>query len=224
MTAIRRTRRPARLLAAAVLAVGAVLLSACASGTTVSSTPGLNGSTGWHGTPVPHGYPLPADRFTDTHLKSVTLADEATTPVTLVFFGYTHCPDICNVVLANIAAALRESRPAVRAKVHMVFVSTDPQRDTPPVMREYLDRFDHSFEGLVAPVDTVAKAARSLYISYEKPDGTLSGNYTVQHGTYTTGFVHGKAAVVWSDVTTVADLRSDLARLAAASAQSGSRG
>jgi hypothetical protein len=73
-------------------------------------------------------------------------------------------------------------------------------------------------------VDTVAKAARSLYISYEKPDGTQSGNYTVQHGTYTTGFVHGKAAVVWSDVTTVADLRSDLARLAAASAKPGSPG
>jgi protein SCO1/2 len=227
MTAGRGSRPPARLLAGAAIAVGVMLLSACASGTTVSSTPGLNGTTGWHGTPVPHGYPLPADRFTDTHQKSVTLAGEATTPVTLVFFGYTHCPDICNVVLANIAAALRESRPAVRAKIHMVFVSTDPQRDTPPVMREYLDRFNRSFEGLVAPVDTVAKAARSLYISYEKPNGTLSGNYTVQHGTYTTGFVHGKAAVVWSDVTTVADLHADLARLAglaAASAQSGSRG
>jgi protein SCO1/2 len=227
MTAARRSHRAARLLAGVLIAVGAMLLSACASGTTASSTPGLNGTTGWHGTPVPRGYPLPAERFTDTHQKSVTLAGEATTPITLVFFGYTHCPDICNVVLANIAAALRESRPAVRAKIHMVFVSTDPQRDTPPVMREYLDRFNHSFEGLVAPVDTVAKAARSLYISYEKPDGTLSGNYTVQHGTYTTGFVHGKAAVVWSDVTTVADLRSDLARLtglAASSAQSGSPG
>jgi protein SCO1/2 len=224
MTAVRG---PAGLLAATTFAICAVLLSACASGTTVSSTPGLNGSTGWHGTPVPHGYPLPADRFTDTHRGTVTLAGEATTPVTLVFFGYTHCPDICNVVLANIAAALRDSRPAVRAKVHMVFVSTDPQRDTPAVMREYLDRFDRSFEGLEAPVDTVAKAARSLFISYEKPDGTQSGNYTVEHGTYTTGFVHGKAAVVWSDVTTVADLRADLARLveaAAASAQSGSSG
>jgi protein SCO1/2 len=219
--------RSARLVAAVAVAACAVLLSACASGTAVSSTPGLNGSTGWHGTPVPHGYPLPADRFTDTHRASVTLAGEARTPVTLVFFGYTHCPDICNVVLANIAAALRESRPAVRAKTRMLFVSTDPQRDTPAVMREYLDRFDSSFEGLVAPVDTVAKAARSLYISYEKPDGTQSGNYTVQHGTYTTAFVHGRAAVIWSDVTTVADLRADLARLAgpaAASARPGSPG
>lgn len=224
MTATRACGGRARLLAGALIAVAALLLTGCAGGTTVSSTPGLNGTTGWHGTPVPHGYPLPADRFTDTDRASVTLAGEATTPVTLVFFGYTHCPDICNVVLANIAAALRESRPAVRAKVHMVFVSTDPQRDTPAVMREYLDRFDHSFEGLVAPVDTVAKAARSLYISYEKPDGTQSGNYTVQHGTYTTGFVHGRAAVVWSDVTTVADLRSDLARLAALAAGGASSG
>ena len=207
------TRR-GRWLPALVLTLAAALLAGCSGGTTMSSTPGPQGSTGWHGTPVPHGYRLPADGFTDTSGAQVTLAAEASRPVTLVFFGYTHCPDICNVVLANIAAALRGATPAVRAKVRMVFVSTDPQRDTPAVMRDYLDRFDPSFQGLVAPVDTVAKAAKSLYISYEKPDGTQGGDYTVEHGTYTTAFLRGRAAVVWSDVTTVADLRADISRLA----------
>src|SRR3954452_3455196 len=173
---MRNARRLAVVLTAGLL-VG--LLAGCASGGQQGAGAGVtaNGEQGWHGTPVPAGYPLPSVPFTDTAGATTSLADEARTPVTLVFFGYTHCPDICNVVLANMAAALRESRPAVRAKVHMVFVSADPQRDTPPVMREYLDRFDRSYEGLVAPVDTVATAARSLYISYEKPDGTLSGNY-----------------------------------------------
>jgi protein SCO1 len=138
----------------------------------------------------------------------------ARTPVTLVFFGYTHCPDICNVVLANFASALRGASPAVRKDVRLLFVSTDPARDTPDVVRDYLDRFDPTYEGLVAPVGTVEKAAKALYISYEKPDGSQGGNYMVSHGTYTTGFLHGSARVVWSADTTVADLRADLTRLA----------
>jgi protein SCO1 len=117
-------------------------------------------------------------------------------------------------VLANIAAALRGAPPAVRDDVRMVFVTTDPARDTPDVLRDYLGRFDRSFVGLAAPVDTVAKAARALYISYEKPDGSRGGSYEVDHGTYTTGFVHGTARVIWSDTTTVAALRADLTRLA----------
>ncbi len=153
--------------------------------------------------------------FTDTSGRSVSLADAATTPVTLVFFGYTHCPDICNVVLANMASALRGATPAVRSHVRLVFVSTDPQRDTSTVVREYLDRFDPRFEGLVAPVGEVERAAKALYISYEKPDGSTGGAYEVDHGTYTTAFVDGKARVVWSDTTAVADLRADLTRLSA---------
>ena len=56
--------------------------------------------------------------------------------MTLVFFGYTHCPDICNIVLANIASALRGAEPAVRDDVRLLFVTTDPARDTPDVVRE----------------------------------------------------------------------------------------
>ena len=80
--------------------------------------------------------------------------------MTLVFFGYTHCPDICNVVLANFASALRGATPAVRKDVRMLFVTTDPARDTPDVVRDYLDRFDPTYEGLVAPVGTVAEGGQ----------------------------------------------------------------
>src|SRR5437868_6370867 len=109
------------------------LLAGCASsGRPVAQGAGVtaNGEKGWHGTTVPDGYPLPTVPFTDTRGAATTLADEARTPVTLVFFGYTHCPDICNVVLANMASALRGASPDVRKDVRLVFVSTDPQRDT----------------------------------------------------------------------------------------------
>ena len=206
-------RRLAVVLTAGLL-VG--LLAGCASsGQQVAQGADVtaNGEKGWHGTTVPDGYPLPAVPFTDTAGASTTLADEARTPVTLVFFGYTHCPDICNVVLANMASALRGTSPAVRNDVRLVFVSTDPQRDTTKIVRGYLDRFDPHFAGLVGPVDDVAKAARALYISYERPDGSTGGSYLVDHGTYTTAFVRGQARLVWSDTTPVADIRADLVRL-----------
>jgi protein SCO1/2 len=198
-------------LAVALAAVA--LVAACASGSS-DPTISANGEPGWHGTAVTNGYPLPDLSFTDTEGQQVTPTDMARTPVTLVFFGYTHCPDICNVVLANFASALRGASPAVRKDVRLLFVATDPARDTPDVVRDYLDRFDPAYEGLVAPVGTVEQAAKALYISYEKPDGSQGGNYMVSHGTYTTGFLHGSARVVWSADTTVADLRADLTRLA----------
>ena len=223
MTAGRAPRagRAAALGAAAVSALG--ILTGCASGSSDGSAAvTVNGESGWRGTVIRAGYPLPDQRFTDTSGATVVPADEAADGVTLVFFGYTHCPDICNVVLANIASALRGSSAEVRDSTRLVFVSTDPARDEPAVVREYLDRFDPRFEGLVAPVGTVAEAARGLHISYERPDGSVAGHdgaehpegYEVDHGTYTTAFVDGAAKVVWSDTTPVADLRADLSRLA----------
>jgi protein SCO1/2 len=204
----------ARPLVGAVAAL--LLLAGCASGSAGSTDPaevsGAGGSS-WNGTPIRTGYPLPDQQFTDTSGVTVVPAEDAGDGVTLVFFGYTHCPDICNVVLANIASALRGSTPEVREATRLLFVSTDPARDTPEVVREYLDRFDPAYDGLVAPVPTVERAARDLHVSYERPDGS-TGGYEVDHGTYTTGFVDGEARVVWSEDTAVADLRSDLARLA----------
>ncbi len=199
-------------LAAAVVAAG--LLAGCASGGATEVGVQVNGSSSWRGTHVPDGYPLPEVPFTDTTGARTSLAEQDRTPVTLVFFGYTSCPDICNIVLANVASALRGSKQRVRDDVRLVFVSTDPRRDTPEVVRRYLDQFDPGFAGLVGPETDVASAAKALYISYERPDGSTGGAYEVDHGTYTTGFADGRAEVVWSDTTSVADLRADLARLA----------
>lgn len=204
------TRRPVAGIAVSI-AVALLLVAGCAGepGTrAVISTP----TTAWSGTEVTAGYPLPGGRFTDTDGRPVVPAEDLDSPVTLVFFGYTSCPDVCNIVLANVAAALRGATPEVRSATEVVFVSTDPARDTPAVVREYLDRFDPSFTGLVAPVETVERAARSLHISYERPDGSIGG-YEVEHGAYTTGFLGPAARVVWAEDVAVADLRADLTRL-----------
>ncbi|MGH8893824.1 MAG: SCO family protein [Actinomycetes bacterium] len=201
------------LCAALASLVVLVVTAGCAGGSDGTGTQvSVNGRSGWHGTPVRTGYPLPAQEFTDTAGETVVPAEDPDRPVTLVFFGYTHCPDICNVVLANIASALRGSPDAVRDATRLVFISTDPARDTPETLREYLDRFDPAYTGLVAPVATVEQAARALHISYERPDGS-TGGYEVAHGTYTTAFVDGSARLVWAEDTSVAGLRADLRRL-----------
>lgn len=202
------------------MALAAVLLTAaCAGGDANGAASGsaevrTAGGSQWRGTALDDPYPLPDERFTDTAGKPFVPAEDADAPVTLVFFGYTYCPDVCNIVLANVASALRGASDEARAKTQLVFVSTDPARDTPEAVREYLDRFDPAYAGLVAPVATVEQAARSLHISYERPDGTRGGDYLVQHGAYTTAFVDGQARVVWAEDTSVADLRADLERLA----------
>lgn len=202
------------------MGLAAVLLTAaCAGGEANGPASGAaevrtTGGSQWRGTALDDPYPLPDERFTDTAGKPFVPAEDADAPVTLVFFGYTYCPDVCNIVLANVASALRGASEETRAKTQLVFVSTDPARDTPESVREYLDRFDPAYAGLVAPVETVEQAAESLHISYERPDGARGGDHLVQHGAYTTAFVDGQARVVWAEDTSVADLRADLERLA----------
>jgi protein SCO1/2 len=203
-----------RRIAAALLAVALTAGCASSSGDAADHAGHLT-SGGFAGAAIDHPYPLPDQAFTDTAGKPFTPAADADRPVTLVFFGYTHCPDVCNTVLANIASALRRVDTPVRDKVEMVFITTDPERDTPTVVRGYLDRFDPSYVGLTAPIETVEAAAASLHIAYAGTEPAAGGGYEVSHGTQVTAFRGGTARVVWMAETPVKDLRSDLARLAA---------
>jgi protein SCO1/2 len=115
---------------------------------------------GFAGNLLERPYPKPAGAFTDTAGRPFDWS--ATKPVTIVFFGYTHCPDICNTVMADVASALRRVDPQVRRKVDVVFVTTDPARDTGPVIRRWLDAFDPAFVGLTAPLPTIEKSAETL--------------------------------------------------------------
>ena len=101
-----------------------------------------------------------------------------TKPLTLVFFGYTHCPDICQVVMANIAAGLVRLDPAQRDEVGMDFVTTDPKRDTAKAPRAYVDRFDPKFEGLTGQIGAIEKAGQAFDLPIEKGHRFASGGTT----------------------------------------------
>ena len=94
--------------------------------------------------------PLPKPRIvlTDTSGNEFDLRSKTQGYITLLFFGYTHCPDICPLHMAYLAAALKKLPPGVADQIKVVFVTTDPARDTRQQLRTWLDHFDKHFIGL----------------------------------------------------------------------------
>jgi protein SCO1 len=108
--------------------------------------------------------PVPKPKFTLTDTAGAPFDFAAKTQgyVTLLFFGYTHCPDMCPLQMDTIAQALKKSSPDVAEQYKIVFVTTDPDRDTPRVLRTWLDHFDKRFIGLTgsqAAIDAAQIAA-----------------------------------------------------------------
>src|SRR5258706_9863005 len=95
-------------------------------------------------------------------------------------FGYTHCPDICPTTLADLAAVMKALGPDA-ARVQVLFVSVDPERDTPEVMAKYVPAFDAGFLGLSGDAAATQRAAKEFKIFYEKRAGGAPGAYTVDH-------------------------------------------
>lgn len=101
----------------------------------------------------------------------------------LVFFGYTHCPDVCPANLAIMSAALRTLGSAAEA-VQPLFITFDPVRDTPEVLAEYVRHFHPRLTGLTGSRDQIAAAARSYGVLFEKDedeDGAETSDYSLRH-------------------------------------------
>jgi protein SCO1/2 len=116
------------------------------------------------------------------------LSDQTGAPVTeaalqgrpsVIFFGFTHCPDICPTSLFEISEVLR-AMGSDADKVNAYFVSVDPERDTPAAMKEYLASFDPHLKGLTGPPDAVARIISS-YRVYAKKVPLKDGDYTIDH-------------------------------------------
>ncbi|MEO8143663.1 MAG: SCO family protein [Betaproteobacteria bacterium] len=111
--------------------------------------------------------------------KARTLADFRGKAVVL-FFGYTHCPDVCPTTLADMAGVMRALGKDA-ARVQVLFVTVDPERDTPEVLSKYVPAFDPGFLGLSGDAAATQRAAKEFKIFYEKRPGKAPGAYTVDH-------------------------------------------
>lgn len=190
----------------------ALLLSGCADG---SDEPVvyLGEGDGFHGTRVEEGPALPEVALTDQHGQEFNLASSPTTPVVMVFFGYTNCPDVCPGILADMATARRRLDPADAEKVSLILVTTDPARDTAEVLGEYLVRVDENFIGLTGDLDQIIAAGQQLGIAIDEGKELPSGGYEVDHSSQILAFDdQRRMAMVWSQPS-IADMRDDLERL-----------
>lgn len=160
--------------------------------------------------------PKPAITLTDTTGRPFNLVQRTGGKLTLLYFGYTHCPDVCPTTMADLAATLRLLTPAQRAKISVVFITTDPNRDTPAVLKAWLGQYYSGFIGLTGPFGTIQQAASSVGIAIQKPVPLPGGGYTVTHGAEVLAFnTDGKAHVVYTSGETVAQYRHDIPLLLA---------
>lgn len=153
--------------AAVVFAVG--VFSGCSSteprSDSAATVRWTGDGDGYHGTVVDPPFTVAPVTLADTDGGRVRLDRLPTEKATALFFGFTNCDDVCPTTMADLAAAKRALPARYTNDVSLVFITVDPQRDTPPVLRAWLDQFDADIVGLRGPVARVHRAERSLYAS-----------------------------------------------------------
>ncbi len=161
--------------AAALLAVAA----------TACGDPKARALKGLHGVTFSPARPKPDFTLTDTDGRPFHFVADTRDMATLLYFGYTNCPDVCPQHLVNIANALKRMSPDAQSKVRVVFVTTDPARDTPERLRGWLNNFDRRFIGLSGSIDEVNAIEMKLGLPMsrmEAMDHMANGPRTPMYG------------------------------------------
>ena len=155
-------------VAAVAAVVLALTLAACSPGSPKFKNTDITG------VPYARGFEL-----TDQNGQRRKLADFRGKVVS-IFFGYTQCPDVCPTTLAEMKE-VREKLGPEASRLQVVFITVDPERDTPSLLKNYLAAFDPSFIGLTGTPEEIAAVAKDFKVFYEKVPGKNPGEYTMNH-------------------------------------------
>lgn len=212
----RSTRRPGGSTLAVLVLLGLVALACGPSSATAISAQGLEpGPDGWRGVPLERERTMPVATLDDTGGDPVELHTAFAGTPTLLFFGYTSCPDICPIHLAAIASAM-ETAGVTFEELDVVFVSVDPERDTPERIEEFLANFDRQMVGLHGDLEVVEDALGQLDLGgpvVEGPDPRGEGDL-IGHPAQVIGFdADGQALRVWPFGARRSDWIADLPRI-----------
>ncbi len=172
------------------------------------------GSSGYRGSVLPEPQEKLAFTLADTDGQPFDFAAETDGRVTLLFFGYTYCPDVCPIHMANIGAVLKDYPYELRQQFKVVFVTTDPDRDTAERLRDWLNQFDPAFIGLRGTQDEV----NQIQIAYGLPAAikqeTEGGDYLIGHSARVLVFTKdNRAHIAYPFGTRQADWAHDLPKL-----------
>jgi cytochrome oxidase Cu insertion factor (SCO1/SenC/PrrC family) len=140
---------------------------------------------------------------------------ETSGKLTFLFFGYTHCPDVCPLHMANLAAAIHALPSEIAAQVQVVFVTTDPERDTPERLRSWLSNFDSTFVGLSGDAAALNAVQQSMGMPPAMRDAEpTKDGYTISHGAHLWAFTPDDSAhVVYPLGLAKEDLTGDIPKL-----------
>ena len=179
--------------------VATVLVSAQARLKTPEPRPAAPGKADYHGGLVSPPLPKPIFTLTDTSGRAFNFRAKTEGYVTFLFFGYTHCPDMCPMQMYMIAETLRKLPAATAGQFKVVFVTTDPARDTPQVLRIYLNHFDKRFIGLTGSEEAIKAALAAANLPPAKkgtarPDS--NHNYEVSHSAFVLAYTKDNLAHV----------------------------
>lgn len=182
-----------RAVLAPLVLSGALVLAACAprgSESSDSTAADANAASGFRGVITAPAREKPDFTLTDFNGKPFDFRRETEGKVALLFFGYTHCPDVCPLHVANVAAVMQKLPFEARDAIRFVFVTTDPVRDTPERLKEWLQSFDPSFVGLRGSVDEVNRILYALRMpAIQQSDAPAgSAEYDVGHAAQVLAF------------------------------------
>lgn len=169
----------------------------------------------WRGVALETPIERPDFRLTSADGSTFDFRRDTEGKLALLFFGYTNCPDVCPVHMSNLATVLRQFPRDVRDRVAVVFVSTDPARDTPERIREWLHAIDPSFIGLTGPIDEVNAIQQGMGLAPAQAGPEIAeGQYAVGHAAQILAFQpDGPARFAYPFGTRQADWLADLPRL-----------
>ncbi len=220
-----------RSLAGTVLAIlavlGMVVAAACGgdddsndsangngAGATVVQQSGNGSPTGYRAGHVEPPFNKPDAVLIDTNGEPFDLRAETDGRIVLLYIGYTHCPDICPLHMADIAEALDSLPPEQAEQVMVVFVTADPDRDTPEVIRAWLDHFDTDFIGLTGTEEQIAAFHQQLSMPAPQKTDLGNGNYAVSHSAFVFAYTPDNVAhLVFPSGFKIEDWKHDLEKL-----------
>ncbi|MEU9332985.1 SCO family protein [Streptomyces sp. NPDC048290] len=210
--------RKKTLAAAALLAAAAFTLSACGSGDDSGSPVSVvseEAPSDQAATVLDKPFEKPDLVLTDTQGKPYDLRAETAGKPTLIYFGYTNCPDVCPLTMNNIAVAKKQLPQAEQDELTVVFVTTDPERDTAEALGSWLKGIDSQVVGLTGDFATIQAGARTLGISIEPPTKDEDGKVVSTHGTQVVAFSPKTDGgyVLYGEDATVDDYTKDLPKL-----------
>ncbi len=158
--------------------------------------------------------PKPSFTLTDTAGAPFDFWEKTQGYVTLLFFGYGRCPDQCPLHMANIAAGLKKMPKGLADQVKVVFVTTDPARDRPKVLRSWLDRFDERFIGLTGSEAAIEAAQRAAGVPPARKTVLAGEDYAVGHASFVLAYTKDNLAhLIYPSGVTQKDWAHDLPHL-----------